>query len=149
MNLTGNTLIVVADGAHARIFEEKVRGGALTEISERLGDFGHLGPLAKRPRVQVHARMGFGSHTTESESISVREEGRYIQALADRLDEMGAPKAFDEIVLIAPPKALGGLRVALSPALARKVTGSEAAERITDDEEGVRKALRRIRLKAR
>ena len=49
---------------------------------------------------------------------------RFLQGLADRLDERLAAGAFDRVILVAPPHALGVLRGAISD----KVKGAVAGE---------------------
>lgn len=147
MDLHGSSLVVVADGARARLFTERVRGGPLSEITEQLGDLGASGPRATTHSGRVFDRFGRGSHTTGGDSPKVREEAAFVRRLADRLDGPFRKGAHDELVLVAAPRALGGLRAALSPALASRVAGSEAAERVGESIEDIRHALRAIRLR--
>ncbi|WP_296816663.1 host attachment protein [Brevundimonas sp.] len=146
MELHGSTLVVVADGARARLFEERVRGGPLTEISDRLGDLSASGPRGSGHSGRVFDRFGSGSHTTGGDSPKVRDEAAFVSRLAGRLDAVVAHGRFEEAVLIAAPRALGGLRAALSGALAKRVQGSEAADRCSETADEIRAALRHIRL---
>ena len=146
MEMHGSTLIVVADGVHARLFEERVRGGPLAEISDRLGDIFHAGPRPSRQSGRVFDRFGAGSHTTGGAAPKIREEAAFVSRLADRVEAIFATGEFDGLALIAAPRALGGLRAALSPTLTRRVTGSQAAERCAETPDQIRDALRHIRL---
>lgn len=51
-------------------------------------------------------------------------EGRFVRDFAERLNRAAAHGRFDRLILVAPPKALGLLR----PALSAEVTGRLAAE---------------------
>jgi protein required for attachment to host cells len=114
------TWILIADGAHARLFSnsgpgkgiEAVQGGVINgdhrpdhelvrdglgrtfESSGSAGDMRH----AIEPRVDPHREL----------------KRTFAHELADMLDQRLAEKAYDRLVIVAPPKALGDLRAALS-----------------------------------
>jgi protein required for attachment to host cells len=48
-------------------------------------------------------------------------EDNYVKEIAEILDRAAHDGAFDEIVIVAPPKALGDLRVEINPNAVKKV----------------------------
>lgn len=50
------------------------------------------------------------------------EEAHFVREFADRLNRAALAGRFDRLILAAPPKVLGGLRAALSPQAAARVT---------------------------
>lgn len=118
MTPDATTLVVVADGHRARLLEQS-----------RLG-----GPLHDRPEwtaglKERHEHDG-PSHITHAGDLRDRAEKGFLRDLAQRLDDLNARHGFDQVILVAPPRALGHLRRALSTAVARKVVGSDAHERV-------------------
>ena len=148
MDLQGSALVIVADGAQARLFEERVRGGPLNDISHRLGVLSSEHPRASHHSGRVFDRFGTGSHTTGRESPKVREEADFVRRVAERAEAIMRDDDFDTAVLIAAPRALGGLRAAFSKTMSRKVVASQAADRCAATPEEIRAALREIRLSA-
>lgn len=111
------TWILIADGARARIFAnygpgkgiETVRGGEFeTEI------------LPGRELRDDRPGRTFESANTMRHAITPRVDPRrelkrtFSEQLAAILDEKLAAKAFDRVVIVAPPTTLGDLRAALS-----------------------------------
>lgn len=120
------TWIVVADGAKARVLEGPGHGGAFKPVddlsfashapasrdidSERPGrTFNSTGKLrhAIEPRVDAHERR----------------EAEFLKSVADRLEQALRRKAYDDLVLAAPPRALGILRKQLSSEVQRRLRG--------------------------
>jgi protein required for attachment to host cells len=111
------TWILIADGAHARLFSnggpgkgiEAVPGGVINGdhrpdrelVSDGLGrSFESSGDMrhAIEPRIDPHREL----------------KRTFAHELADMLDQRLREKAYDRLVIVAPPKALGDLRAALS-----------------------------------
>jgi protein required for attachment to host cells len=120
--LTGSTLVVVADGAIARFFRRARPGLRLAELPDRhmLIDAGE--PERDRP-ARTHDRKGAGRHAVENR-LSAHEiaEERFLVRVADKAIELVRSENPSQLVLCAPPKALGILRGALS---------SDAQDRLT------------------
>lgn len=112
------TLVVVADGRRARLLEQPRLGGPLHDRPEWL------------PGLKEHHDHVSPSHITHSGDVHDRAEKAFLRDLARRLDDLNARHGFDEVILVAPPRALGHLRRALSTAVARKVAGSDVHERV-------------------
>lgn len=117
MNPDAKTLVVVADGHRARLLEQP-----------RLD-----GPLHDRPD-WLHGLKEHHAHSRKPAphdgDANDRAERAFIKDLAHRLDGVAQEHAFDQLILIAPPRALGHLREDLSPALASKVVGCNPHERV-------------------
>lgn len=146
MNLYDPCLILVADGHRARLFEERVRGGSLTEVTDLLGDLKHAGPRASSHAGRVHDRFGAGSHTIESVKPKDKDEARFLESVASRLDGIMCEPGHD-LVLIAPPRALGRLKADLGAATLRRLKATEPRERTGQTVQDIRQALHDLRLK--
>lgn len=144
MQVYGKCLIVVADGANARLFEERRRGGPLKEQSGWIEDLKPV-DVAVPAKGRVFERFGQGSHTVEAESPKDRSETRFLEALAARVDRLIVSERFDEVILIAPPRALGTLRTSLPSASLKRLGPSEAAERCGETPAALRTVIRRLR----
>jgi protein required for attachment to host cells len=118
MNPDAITLVVVADGRRARLLEQPRIDGPLHDRPEWLAD------------VKEHHDHAAPSHITHSGDARDRAEKAFLTGLAKRLEGLAGKHHFDQVVLIAPPRALGHLREALSPNLAKKVVGSDPHERV-------------------
>ncbi|WP_297506348.1 host attachment protein [uncultured Caulobacter sp.] len=118
MTPDARTLVVVADGRRARLLEQPRLDGPLHDRPEWL------------PDLKEHHDHAPPSHITHAGDIHDRAEKAFLRDLAKRLDPLVGRNAIDQVILIAPPRALGHLREALSPAVARKVVGSDAHERV-------------------
>lgn len=145
MELHGSTLVVVADGARARIFREARRDGPLAERADWIAGLDRGGPRPAAHVGRVHDRMGHGSHTVEGLAPHDRDERDFLGRLAARIGDLAREEPFDELVVIAAPRALGVLRDALPPAAARRLVGSEAADRCAEPADAIREAVRALR----
>jgi protein required for attachment to host cells len=124
------TWIVVADGAFARVFESLGASQRLVPIEAMTMSGDHRASheiLADRPG-RTNESVGPTRHAIEPSTDPHRSLKRtfaehVVHTLASRL----ADKSFDRFVLVAPPKTLGDLRGALTPAL-RSVLHAEVAK---------------------
>jgi protein required for attachment to host cells len=147
MRLYGKCLVLVADGQKARLFEERRRAGPLLEITARLGDLSSHGPEASAHAGRVHDRRGAGSHTTGGPSPTEKRELGFIRRLAERIDVIASGDGFDDLVVMAAPRALGQLRQALSSGTIRRLSVSEAHDRVACRPEEVQAALHALRFR--
>ncbi len=118
------TWIVVADGGHARIFLNTGPGQGLVPalghdmIGNKLPSH-ELG--SDRPGVSFSssgpARRAMAPHTDPHEHA----EHEFIRQVAAAIREGLNAHAFEQLVLVAPPKALGDLRAVLDPQAAKLV----------------------------
>ncbi len=74
MELTGSSLLLLADGRRARLFEERLRGGPLTEITDRLGDLAAEAPVASGSGGR--SATAWGAHRTRPEARDRTKSGR-------------------------------------------------------------------------
>jgi len=118
MTPDARTLIVVADGRRARLLEQLRLDGPLHD---------RPGWLSGLKEQHEHAPP---SHITHVGDAHDRAERAFLHDLARRLDDLNARHGFDQVILVAPPRALGHLRRGLSTAVMRKVVGSDAHERV-------------------
>ncbi len=119
--------IAIADGAHARIVVPGERGGTFrTETSfdsatahQRSADLG-----TDRPG------RAFESSSATRHAIEPRhdphemEKSRFIQMVAERLNQELAAGSFDHLVLAAPPHLIHELREALDTPTKAKLVGT-------------------------
>lgn len=120
------TWILVADGARARIVENAGPGTGLVSAT----NFDYAAPHApsrdfgadKPGRV---TGGGVGSHHAFEPKVDWHsfEKHLFAKELAKALEGALQRSAFDDLVLVAPPKALGELRLALTAAVKDRVTG--------------------------
>ncbi|MGB0629839.1 MAG: host attachment protein [Alphaproteobacteria bacterium] len=121
------TWILVADAAHARIFENLGPGKALRELPAEQID--QETPLTRelgsdRPG-RTHDSTGTARHAKVNKADwHEQAKAEFAKVLADRLNAACQNKSFDRLILAAAPRILGQLRGLLSP----KVTSLVAAE---------------------
>lgn len=130
------TWIVVADGGGARIFEEHHRLGPLSERRDLM-----LESREDRGQTPSHRRGGDGDPAD-------RAERRFLSLVAAVLDAGEASKAFQNLVVVAPPRALGVLRSGLSLATARRIELCDPHDARVLDVDALEARLRRLRAEA-
>jgi len=119
------TWIVIADGDQARIFSNDGPGKGLRAMPGAGAAQDHLRAtdiMADRPGRASNpggpgARSAVGYRT---DPVAARER-RFVENLADMLEEKHVEGAFDRLVIAAAPAALGDLRPALSDAVRNAV----------------------------
>lgn len=126
----GGIWVVVAESARARIFSLAGPGGKATEIADlshpeaRL----HDAELASDAPGRSYDSHGEGRHGMEpSTPPKDREARRFADEIARCVDEGLTEDRFESLVLMAPPRFLGLLRQALSPA-ARSAVAAEVGK---------------------
>ncbi len=111
------TWIVIADGARARIVKNAGPGRGVVADSNLVFRSEHRKLqeiMADRPGRSFDS-IGKGRHAMTDGADAVREdERRFLQSLAARLEKEAIADAYDRLILIAPPRALGDLRPFLS-----------------------------------
>ncbi|MFZ0267079.1 host attachment protein [Caulobacter sp.] len=112
-----STLVVVADGHRARLLEQARLDGPLHDRPEWLAGLKERHPHSSGPV----------PHEGDPHD---RAERAFVKDLAHKLEEVAHAHSFDQLILVAPPRALGHLREALSKGLAAKVVGSDPHERV-------------------
>lgn len=132
--------IVAADGRRARVYEQAVQGAKLAPVSalEMSEEEARRAEPRDRP-TRVQESVGPRRHGAQSEpSPHEQAEAAFLQRLAEHLHEAAQAKRYANLVLFAPPRALGVLRAALENKLAAPIEKSfdldvvnETAEQLT------------------
>lgn len=111
------TWILIADGARARIFANRGPGKGIEPVAgEALqGDHRPSRDLLRHKPGRTFESAGTMRHAIAPHHDPHRELKRtFAHELAESLEAHLADKAYDRLVVVAPPKALGDLRSALS-----------------------------------
>lgn len=132
MRLTAQTLLVLADGQKAVFLRNQGHNGQIrlkTLQSFSLDNLASHELGWDRPG-RAYARYGVGSSRSAYESNDPHEQGEihFLEGLAQAIEGALASDGFEQLVLMAPPRALAVLREALSPAAQGKVTQSIAKD---------------------
>jgi protein required for attachment to host cells len=141
----GRTLVVVADGARARLFEEPRRGGKLTERAEWTADLEPPHTSRSSSPGRVYDRAGQAFHGVGSVTPREKQERGFVERVVRRVETLMERERFDNLVLIAPPRALGELRQSLPAAVTRRLRETSAHERLDTPAEELRKILQGLR----
>jgi len=119
------TWIVVADGGQARFLLNEGPGKGLAPAIKQKAE------EARKPTREVgsdrpgrvHDRFGPGRHTMVPRvDWHQFEKQKFAREMAAILDGAAEKRAFDRLVLVAPPKTLGTLRSAIRKNTAKLVT---------------------------
>ncbi|WP_045835379.1 host attachment protein [Hyphomicrobium sp. 99] len=118
------TWILIADGEHARMVEAIGKGHGLHEVpgtETRLDNPpSHL--LGRAEPGRVHESVGYTRHAIEPRSDPHESlEVKFAEQLADQLQRYVEVKAFDRLVIVAPPTMLGYLRKCLAADVTSKL----------------------------
>lgn len=120
------TWVVVANGTAARALANDGVGKGLVPdpaLTMSIEDPPSRDLGTDRPG-RVHDRFGPGRHAMEPKVDWHRQEkSRFAKAVAERLESAARDGAFDRLVLVAPPTAMGDLRAALGDRVRAMVTG--------------------------
>jgi protein required for attachment to host cells len=122
------TWIVIADGDQAKVFEHEGPGKGLKPIKDLQFEQEHLKAqeiMADKPG-RAFSSAGPGARSSmeySSDPVAVRER-RFVERLAEMLNEKQQQGKFDRLVIAAAPAALGDIR----PALSDRVKGTILAE---------------------
>lgn len=127
------TWIVIADGWHARILRETVRGGDLEPaVAEEIENPKARGFSRERGDDRPGRAFDPGSgspHAMEPrEDPHQREERKFAEHVARIVNEAAERKAFERLVVVAPPRMLGDLRAALGDGAKRRLVGEVPKE---------------------
>lgn len=112
------TWIVVADGDQAKVFEHEGPGKGLKPLKEMSFEQDHLKAseiMSDKPG-RAFSSAGPGARSSieySSDPVAVRER-RFVERLAEALNEKRQEGKFDRLVIAAAPAALGDIRPALS-----------------------------------
>jgi len=125
------TWILIADGARARILESEGAGRGLRAVEGAAfhGEHGATHEIMSDRAGRTFQSVGSARSAKEARSDPHRElKRRFARRLADALDEGLARGAYDRLVVVAAPAALGDLRDAISAPVRAKVTAEVAKD---------------------
>lgn len=118
------TWILVADRSRARLLSLDSEESIVRQRECFSNAEGRMRPReleSDRPPT-THDRFGHGRHAVEPHTPSAEKVAdRFAQQLRDALETGRSEHAFDELVLIAPPRFLGALHHAMGPRLRERV----------------------------
>jgi protein required for attachment to host cells len=132
------TWVLIADGARARVLQNDGPGHGLHAIEGHVfqGDHSATHDLMSDREGRSFSSHGAGRSAIESHSDPHRElKKQFAQQLADMLTRGLEQHAYDRLVIVAPPVALGDLRAAISNHVRAKVVG-EVAQDLTKTPNG-------------
>jgi protein required for attachment to host cells len=118
------TWILVADGARARLLvNEGYNSGLEPALAEEfIADNRPSGDLVSDRPGRTFDRGGQGRHAMESPTDPHRHEQQiFAQSLAHLLEEQRLKRSYDQLIIVAPPKALGDLRAEFTKAVSDMV----------------------------
>ena len=139
------TWIVVADGAHARIYANDGPGKGLRPALER--DYEAKLPEKVRDILSdKRGRQTAAPHTARHAMDPRTDPRRHIEqefarTIAEMLGETAQAKFYDRLILVAPPKTLGNLRAELPKHAAALVTGTLDKDLVPMDDAAIEKHL--------
>ena len=113
------TWILVADATQARLYANDGPGLGLYRATEQ--EFSadlpsHVGDIVSDQEGRAANPAGGGHHVLEPQTDPRRHiETEFLRSVAAALDKAAQERHFDELVLIAAPRALGTLRDKLAP----------------------------------
>jgi protein required for attachment to host cells len=132
MIISRQAWIVVADGGRANIYKNVGEIGEikLTLVRSNNQHTEHTHELGRDRPGRLNDNSGFSKSALESTDIHQVEEDKFLRAVVDHLAQDVQNGQCKEIVLIAPPHALGELRKQL-PANVAKLVVSEIGKDYT------------------
>ena len=126
------TYVLVADGARARIYVNDGPGKGLQALSgaTHKADLHHHSRDVKsdKPGRAIDAATGQRSAMEPHQDWHRFEKHKYAREMAKVIDSAAANRAFDRLILVAPPATLGDLRTALGEQTLKLVSGELAKD---------------------
>lgn len=117
---------LVADGARARLFKTQRLDGELEETDTFVNDKGRLRDQDIDTDRAGRSFKGGDRRTAmgDDDSPAEREEEKFAKRLADMLNDAQRDGEFEQVGIIAAPKALGRLREELDDRVLKSIIGS-------------------------
>jgi len=139
----GTAWMLVADGRRARVLVEQRRGSTLEEPAEWVMEISQedlYDPQDRPPR--SFDRVGQGRHAMDGgRSLHEAEEEKFLKRVADRVGEAEKHRAFDHLVIAAPPRALGLLRNLLPPGAKARIRADLSKDLVDEPAAKLRERL--------
>ncbi|MBU1304421.1 MAG: host attachment protein [Alphaproteobacteria bacterium] len=128
------TWILIADGAQARVLENTGPGKGLQQVK---GLDWTMTPLQAQDIVTDRPGRSFSSNGSGRSAMEPKtdpvehRETEFVKAVAASLDTQLQAGAFDRLVIVAAPIALGDIRKAMTPAV-KKAVVAELSKDLTN-----------------
>lgn len=117
------TWLVTFDGAQARAFEWARAERRLTPVELGAGSASHHPIFSDRP-TRTHSRIGPRRGSGDPKSDAERRlEAQFVEQVIAALTGHASRHAFDQLIIAAPPRALGEFRNQVPPQLKAIVRG--------------------------
>ncbi len=120
------TWVLIADGARARVLQNDGPGHRLRAVEGLVfhGDHSATHDLVSDREGRSYSSHGTGRSAIQSHSDPHRElKKKFAHQLADMLARGLERHAYDRLIIVAPPVALGDLRTAITDHVRAKVVG--------------------------
>ena len=142
----GVTWVLLADGRRARVLAEEKRGGAVAERAAwEISEDELYDPQDRPPR--SFESTGAHRHAMDGGvDLHEEEEKKFLKRVAGEVEAAAQARAFEHLVIAAPPRALGVLRTMLPDAVRRKIQIETPKDLVSESEEAVRARLKEWRL---
>lgn len=147
MKLATNMWVVVLDGAKGLILVNE--GTALEPRLKVVRTFQQENPATHEQGRDKPGRMNdsIGQHKSSMEApdLHQRAEDEFVAGVMAELEKEAAKGAFDKLVLVAPPVALGTVRkeigAQLKPKIVKEISADYVKKPVADIAKAVQKAL--------
>lgn len=117
------TWILVADSAHARIFEAEAINAPLNEIRDFSNAEAHLKNVDLDSDRPGRGAGGDAHHAMDTTSTTKEHEiENFARYIAHELDNARTHNSFDQLIVVAAPSFLGQIREVISEPLAKMVS---------------------------
>lgn len=125
------TWFLIADGARARIMVNEGPGKGLREALDH--EFAAPSPPTRDQGTDKPGRASggaVGARHVKQPKIDLHEfaKERFAAEMAEVLDAAAGRKAFDRLVLVAPPRVLGNLRSSMKNGARERIAGELAKD---------------------
>jgi protein required for attachment to host cells len=140
-----NLWVLVAESSRAKLYSAESRNAALEEIEAFVhsGSRLHEGDLVSDQAGSDGGSVGQGRHVLDRKtSARDTERTEFAKSLARHIEAARKEKAFDRLVLIAPPSFLGLLREHLSDEVMERVIEQIDKNLVQQPASAVREHLR-------
>lgn len=141
------TWILVADEARARVLEARRADGTITERESFIHEEGrqHARDVVADRLPRAQESVGGARHAIEPHTdLETVEAGRFAHELAAALESGRVGRAYERLVLVAPPRFLGTLRAVLSDEVHKHVVGSLPKDVTRESADDIRERVKML-----
>jgi protein required for attachment to host cells len=143
VHIPARALVAIVDGRRARFLRNRGTPLHVELVTERALD--QENPPTREQGTDRPGRTpgaaGASRSAVEQTDWHQLAEERFVATVADMLYDMAHAQAFDHLVVVAPPKALGSLRAALHPEVSTRIVAEVAKDLTSHPEAEIAKLL--------